>query len=207
MKKIALILLLSFGIPSFVSASSTEASYYFEEGWNLVNGFTHPDSLRGGEVLPENIKAVYILKQPTQEFVRVYPNPETKKLEGIQDSYYEKTAQFVYSDKVGRSEYIFQEPLPPKYWNEHLIHRGWNLIGLSNYMIESSNHPDLTLSEIKGTCNIEKAYYFFGGQWMKFDMPEMDSTLLGKGLLMKVSNNCIMGMEDPIPAPPSIPGR
>ena len=210
MKKIILTLALVFaGISSVVYASNVESYYNFEMGWNLVNGFTSPDRLSGGEVIPENIKAVYILKQPTQEFVRIYPNPETKKLEGIQDSYYEKTAQFVYSDRAGRSEYMFEEPLPPKYWNEHQIYRGWNLIGLSNYMIESSSNPDLTLDDIKGTCNIEKAYYFFGGQWVKFDMPEMDSTLLLKGLLIKVSDNCVMGMSTNgngnIIPPPQIP--
>ena len=202
-------LLILAGISSIVYASNTKSYYNFEKGWNLVNGFARPDNLSSGEVIPENIKAVYILKQPTQEFVRVYPNPETKKLEGIQDSYYEKTDQFVYSDKAGRSEYTFEEPLPPKYWNEHQIYRGWNLVGLSNYMIEGSNNPDLTLDDIKGTCNIDKAYYFFGGQWIKFDMPEMDSTLLLKGLLMKVSDNCVMGMtakgNGNIIPPPQIP--
>ena len=210
MKKIILTLALVFvGISSVVYASNVESYYHFEQGWNLVNGFTSPDRLSGGEVIPENIKAVYILKQPTQEFVRIYPNPETKKLEGIQDSYYEKTAQFVYSDKAGRSEYMFEEPLPPKYWNEHQIYRGWNLVGLSNYMVESSSNPDLTLNDIKGTCDIERSYYFFGGQWVKFDMPEMDSTLLLKGLLIKVSDNCVMGMttngNGNIIPPPQIP--
>lgn len=67
----------------------------------------------------------------------------------------------MYSDKAGKSKYEFEEPLPSKYWNEHKIYKGWNLIGLSNYMIESSANQDLTLDDIKGTCNIEKAYYFF----------------------------------------------
>ena len=211
MKKIILpiILLVLVGVSSVVFASNTKSSYNFERGWNLVLGFTFPNRLNGGEVLPENIKAVYILKQPTQEFVRIYPDPETKKMEGLNDDYYEKTAQFVYSDKDGRSEYTFEEPLPPKYWNEHQIYRGWNLVGLSNYMIEGPDNPDLTLNDIKGTCNIDKAYYFFGGQWVKFDMPEMDSTLLLKGLLMKVSDNCIMGMTTKgngnIIPPPQIP--
>ena len=211
MKKIILpiTLLVLVGISSLVYASNTESYYNFEQGWNLVNGFSFPYKLSGGEILPENIKAVYILKQPTQEFVRLYPDPETKKLEGMDDDYYEKTAQFVYSDKAGRSKYVFEEPLPPKYWNEHQIYKGWNLIGLSNYMIEGPSNPDLTLKDIKGTCNIEKVYYFFGGQWVKFDMPELDSTLLLRGLLMKVSDNCVMGMtmkgNGNIIPPPQIP--
>src|SRR3989338_1433674 len=203
---LAFIFLVMSGV--FVYASNVESYYQFEKGWNLVYGFTSPERLSGGEVISENIKAVYILKQPTQEFVRIYPNPETKKLEGIQDSYYEKTAQFVYSDVAGRSEYLFEEPLPPTYWNEHQIYKGWNLVGLSNYMVESSSNPDLTLEDIKGTCNIEKVYYFFDGKWVVFDYPEMDSTLLLKGLLIKVSNDCVLGMideESTVNSPPQIP--
>jgi len=203
---LAFIFLVMSGV--FVYASNVESYYQFEKGWNLVYGFTSPERLSGGEVISENIKAVYILKQPTQEFVRIYPNPETKKLEGIQDSYYEKTAQFVYSDVAGRSEYLFEEPLPPTYWNEHQIYKGWNLVGLSNYMVESSSNPDLTLEDIKGTCNIEKVYYFFDGKWVVFDYPEMDSTLLLKGLLIKVSNDCVLGMideESTVNPPPQIP--
>ena len=201
-------LLIFISISVIVYASNTKNYYNFEKGWNLVLGFTFPDKL-SGEILPANIKAVYILKQPTQEFVRIYPDPETKKMEGLDDDYYEKTAQFVYSDKAGKSEYTFEEPLPPKYWNEHQIYKGWNLVGLSNYMIEGQGNPDLTLKDIKGTCNIERAYYFFGGQWIRFDMPEMDSTLFLKGLLIKVPDNCVMGMvangNGNIIPPPQIP--
>ena len=69
-------------------------------------------------------------------------------------------------------------------------------------IIEGSNNPDLTMDDIKGNCNIQKAYYFFDGQWVLYSMPEMDSTLLGKGLAIKVSENCNFGRNEETTTPP-----
>lgn len=215
-KKIQTIIILIivaalFNISSVASASNVESYYNFERGWNLVYGFVNPNKLSGGDIVSENIKAIYILKQPVQEFVRIFPNPETEKLAGLNDDYYERTAQFVYSNKAGRSEYFYEEPLPPKYWNEHKIYKGWNMIGLSEYMVEGPLNPELTLADIQGTCDIKRAYYLLDGQWIKFDLPEMDSTLLLKGLLAEVSNDCEMGVVkreiDSFISPPQIPSK
>lgn len=201
------ILLSVLASVGFVSASNVKSYFKFQKGWNLVYGFISPDRLSGGEVLPENIKAIYILKQPTQEYVRLYPKPETKKLEGIDDDYYEKTAQWVYSDKAGSSEYMFEEALPPRYWNEHQIYKGWNIIGITSYM------KNYSLSEIKGNCAIEKVYHFESlvQGWSpnlvnnNFMDEKLTNDSVGLGLVIKVSNNCNLGIAEEISAPPQIP--
>ena len=103
-----LVVLISLAV--FVYASTIDRDINLVKGWNLVPGFYHPNQMFGDDILPDNIKAVYILKQPDQEYVRVYPDQETDKLIGIDDDYYEKTSQWVYSDKSGPMEYFFEEP-------------------------------------------------------------------------------------------------
>lgn len=208
MRKITLLLVLVLiGFGSFVMASNIEGTFEFEEGWNLVPGFANPSQLIGGDIAPDNIKAVYLLKQPEQEYVRVYPNPDFDELDGLDDDYYEKTSQWVFSDKAGRSEYILEEPLPIE---EFQIYEGWNFIILSKYLIEGAGTglEDPTLDDVSGSCNIEKAFLFGDGRWVDFRSiyPEMDSTLLMSSLVIKVSDDCRLGVNDGgIGGPPAIP--
>jgi len=208
MKKIIILMILALIIGSTnISASNIESSVHVEKGWNLITGFTGPSKITSNSaIVADDIKAVYLLFQPFQNYIRLYPNPETDKLNGIQDSYYEKTSQWVYSNKAGILNYDMEEPLPIKMMNEFQIYKGWNLIGLNSELTENPNNPDLSLEDIAGDCEILKAYYFFGQEWIKFDMVELDSTLLNKGLVINVMDDCIFGeKEDKIPAPPVIP--
>ena len=200
-----LVVLISLAV--FVYASTIDRDINLVKGWNLVPGFYHPNQMFGDDILPDNIKAVYILKQPDQEYVRVYPDQETDKLIGIDDDYYEKTSQWVYSDKSGPMEYFFEEPIPIE---EFQIYRGWNFITLSQYLIEGEGTglPDPTLDDVSGDCNIEKAFLYGNGQWVDFrsTYPEMDSTLLLKALVIKVTNDCRLGVSGSSVGPPGLPG-
>jgi len=182
--KLLFMFLVVVGVSGFVYASQTSGEFYLEEGWNVV---------------PEDIKAIYILKQPSQEFVRLYPKPEIKKLEGIDDSYYEKTAQFVYSKEAGRMEYSLEEALP---LGELELYSGWNFVSITPYMVESLLYPDLLFEEIVGDCAVLQKYLFQDGEWVLFDYPEMDSTLNGKGLVVKVQDDCRLGIVgNPVTTP------
>jgi len=201
-------ILLLIGIAGFVYASQVESYVTFDKGWNLITGFINPSQLSGGDILPENIKAVYILKQPTQEYVRVYPNPENDKLAGIDDDYYEKTPQWVYSDISGRTEYMFEEPMPIQYWNEHQLYNGWNMISIT------PEFAGYSLNQLKGTCNILKVYAFEDGQWANLQNNMDDDRMLGensaqmKGIIIKVSRNCVMGLiGGEVSPPPTLPNN
>jgi len=202
---VAMVLLM--GVVVLVSASQIDGDYEIEKGWNLIPGFIGTDQLFGDDILPENIKAVYILKQPSQEFVRVYPDPEEDKLAGLNDDYYEKTPQFVYSDTSGNMEYFFEESLPIE---EFQLYRGWNFVTLSKYLLEGEGTglSDPTLEDVSGDCNIQRAYLFGNGKWVEFNSiyPEMDSTLLNKAIVLKVSNDCNLGTSGNNAGPPSLPG-
>ena len=206
MKKLVLpiSLILLIGFMAFVFASSSEASVNINSGWNLVYGFTHPDRITSNsEISSNNIKAVYLLDQRTKEYVRVYPNPESSKLEGIEDSYYEQTAQWVYSDKSGKMNYIAEEPLPI---SEHKLYVGWNLVALTTDDLVGKK-----INEFKGTCNIEKVYAFEPTKqdWINMIDEEMQYEALGLGMAIKVTNECNLGIKIDdgglIAPPPSIP--
>jgi hypothetical protein len=217
------ILVLFVGISSFVYASIQPTEVQIHEGWNLVYGFTFPDQRieSGSQITPENIKAVYLLRQPQQEYIRLYPDIELDKLEGIDDDYYDFTAQWVYSDKSGIMKYIAEEPLPSELWNEHKLFKGWNFLGITSEMTIDVNiatpeeESQYTLNAIKGTCNFEKVYHFEQSiqEWSinlvndNFMDETLDDDAMNLGLVIKVLEDCNLGriIDEEGIGPPPIP--
>ncbi len=215
-KKILLFLSLIFlvgflGVVGFVNASNQLSEIQLHKGWNLVYGFTGTDRiLSGGDISSTNIKAVYLLTQPSQEYVRVYPDPESDKLWELDDDYYEKTAQWVYSDKSGILKYNSEEPLP---LGELKLYRGWNFVGITSNMIgpievSSGSFIDGQVQHIAGTCNIEKSYFFDprAQEWVIFPLDEdFSDGALGSGWIVKLSNDCKLGLKVGVIGPPELP--
>mgnify|MGYP001591350500 CR=1 FL=1 len=186
-----------------VTAEFVEQNYHFYEGWNLVQGILNPEWVQSNS---KNIKAIYAFNPITKEYVRFYPNPENNKIGGT--NYQWKFlasigALWVYSDKDFTSNYwkFADSPL-----TSTPLYSGWNFIGITSDMI------DKTINGIKGSCNIERIYYWSqeNQDWTDF-MPHVEyqkiqQGQIGQGFVFKVSDNCKLGVsEGGVPSVPQLP--
>ncbi len=188
------------GVDEMILNNISQGIKYGEvgEGWNLVNGFFNPKRIINyeSEILEDNIKAVYLLKQPSKEYVRLYPEPEYDKLEDIRDSDYKQTAQWVFSNKNGKLVYLAESPSPLK---TNPLHKGWNLLGITYAMYDKYPDGSFTLNSIKGSCDIEEIYLYSGSEWENDLVDEMDrsfdNSILMNGFAVKVLDYCWMGLD------------
>lgn len=210
MKKIILSVVLVLGIIGIMGfviavnwAGESAAPIY--KGWNLVYGFASPDQLDGQGFEKSHIKAIYAFIPTTQEYARAYPNPETDKLNKIDDDEIMQHAFWVYSDytfegslnnKLHYIEYWLNEE--PITYTERPLYKGWNFFGVT---------PDIVgknMNDIKGDCNIERIYNWDAEsqQWSN----GLVGATVGSGVLIKVTDNCEFAepIEDITP-PPVIP--
>jgi len=178
----------------------TTASFY--KGWNIIWGLPNPGWLSGAELVPENIKAIYALYPGTNEYVRFHPEPELEKIKDSNfrwDTYTNIGAFWVYSNKEAiKEEYWVMNPAPID--STQLI-KGWNFIGITPEMMGK------TLDDFKGTCNIQKAYFWSApaNRWFEFSLSEIIvEDYEGTGLVIKVSSDCNLGSSTT--SPPGLPG-
>jgi len=215
MRKTSLVvfaLIFLVGVTGFVIASQVEAQVQIMKGWNLIYGFANPSQL-SGQLEGSSVKAIYAFIPKTQEYARVYPDPENDKIDIMGDGYLEKTAFWVYFDEApegslneiwSSDEYMVQEPLPI---NELQLYAGWNFVGVVPEM------NGKTLNQLKGDCNIIEAWGWWseskaGQGWdsQGLDTPFNDFNLM-KGIIMKVSNNCRLGSSGSSVNPPTLPSN
>lgn len=205
---ISLGLILYFVSGVTVMARNTiEVPFNFSEGWNMVPGFYMPDHLSGGVVEPENILAIYALVPETQQYARLYPNPEIDKLKvmGDYDDRLDYMAQWVYSTKGGAADYMVErEDIPLNTWE---LYPGWNFVG--------NLFPEMVgkrLNEFKGNCQLAKSYVYLnareGAGWRAIKAGENDRVpeSVGYGFAVKVPTACKLGIIPSVPPTPAIPG-
>lgn len=206
--------LILVGLIFLVSARMMETQVQIHKGWNLIFGFVEPDALSGKLEL-SSIKAIYVFIPTIQEYARVYPNPENNKLQSMDDDYLRQTSFWVYSDSetgkelngvMNADEYMIEEA--PGALSDHQLYGGWNFLA---YIPEMR---DKSLGELKGSCNIEKAYlWMFGdnsesGQWVELPMDGkfVGDKMLMMGFVAKVSSDCALGRDSgSITSPPILP--
>jgi hypothetical protein len=206
---LTLVSLVVFVVAQIVDQDDITVSIHVVKGWNLVsNGIFAISPLvdDNSEIQKQDIVAVFYYSPQDKKYYQVYPNDENNILgstKGYEIIEKDVPAAWVYSKKSGRLIFGTDDIVPV---NERNVYAGWNLISLTPSLVENSENPDLTFGEIKGTCNVEKAYVFYR-DWMEFDMPEMDSTLSGKGMAIKVSSDCHLGISEgeEISPPPALP--
>ena len=95
--------LILVGLIFLVSARMMETQVQIHKGWNLIFGFVEPDAL-SGQLNPDSIKAIYVFIPTTQQYARVYPDPENNKLQSMDDDYIRQTSFWVYSDSETNKE-------------------------------------------------------------------------------------------------------
>ena len=184
---IALVLLV--GIVGLVLADNFNVHYkvYSDEGWNLLQGFGAysliPNFISGGDVLNEDVVAIYAYLPSENKYARVYPDPEVK----VDDEELLNSAFWVYLKKGGWIEYDVEGEWA--YANNRGMVAGWNFVGIT---------PDifrLKVKDWKGNCNIEKIAGYQRG-WAMIDDSIDDKMLadqeqdLGRGVIVKVLNDC-----------------
>ena len=187
-------------------------------GWNLIAyGEDFPFHLDGGSDLKREVDDfmsipglerknrldespvfVYILNPETKDYIRLFPDSEIQE-QVTRVSY----AIWVYVDKAQRISYF--APNYPRL-NDIKLLTGWNLIAVNPTMTGGS------LDDIKGSCDIEKAYFYNAEpdetEHWKLTPTNMNlpNYLAGGGMAIKVSGNCQFGESSGgMTAPPSLP--
>jgi len=218
--------LLSLAV--FVSATmisqpdgNYEVSINLREGWNIIAGTVPEDAiLSTSEIQLSDIKAMWYYSPKTNEYIRVYPNPETSKLQQADDDIVLTSAMWIYSEKSGTLKYDTLEDYPPL--ENRQLFAGYNFLTISEDMTIDVNtaspeeEEQYTLNNLKGNCNFEKVYHFEQSiqEWSPnlanddFMDEELNSDIAGLGILVKVSSDCNLGKinEGEDTTPPQIPG-
>jgi len=230
MKKRIIILigfLVLVSLVVFVSATMVnqpdgnyEVSINLGEGWNIVAG-TIPEEgiLVNSDIQLSDIKAMWYYSPKTQEYIQVYPNQETGKLQQADDDIVLTSAMWVYSKKSGVFRYGTLEDYPPLENRQLFV--GYNFLTITEDMTIDVNtaspeeEEQHTLNNLKGTCNFEKVYHFEQSiqEWSPnlanddFMDEELNSDIAGLGILVKVSNGCSLGTSNggSTTAPPGLP--
>ena len=198
-------LIILVGLTTLVLADNFNVHYkvYADEGWNLLQGFGAyaliPNFISGGDVLNEDVVAVYAYLPSQNKYARVYPDPEVK----VDDEELLNSAFWVYLKKGGWIEYDVEDEWA--YANNRQMVAGWNFVGIT---------PDifrLKVKDWKGDCNIEKIAGYQRG-WGMIDADVDERTLadqeqdLGRGVIVKVSNDCTLKVNGGSNVvPPQIP--
>ena len=191
--------------------TSYEIGVKVEEGWNLLLGVGVVTDLsggyiRGGDIQIGDINTIWAFIPSTQEYARVYPDPETSKLQSIDDDELLSTAFWLHSDKAG---YLRFQSEPILNINQRNIYGGWNFVGISPEF-RGRNFADIFTG-----CNVEKSYLYNNRIYSGHISPSWDkiygSTAFsedteGVGFVVKVSNACKMtSTGTSTGAPPTLP--
>jgi len=204
LKTIFLLIILVASLGISYAQTSSDNSIILTQGWNIVSNFMSLQQINGGDIKAENIEAIYAFIVIEQKYVRIYPSPPQKDIELLQsldDDEIEKNSFWVYTNKAGNLKYNPTSsqihPLESK-----ILRKGWNFVGITPEMIESPTYPDLTFEDMKGDCKIEKVYAFLENQWFTVKPFPMEDNLINSGLVVKVTNDCKLGMADQMPPSP-----
>jgi hypothetical protein len=118
----------------------------------------------------------------------------------------EKTARWVYVSNPGKIYKTYHEPRRQFYTlGIHVMFKGWNFVGIGPEMVfnERWQENPLSIDQIKGDCEIEKIYLYGQDKWNSisaFSEPD-----IGKGIVIKVAEDCRLGIRNSLPNVPQLP--
>lgn len=178
------------------------------EGWNILAG-TLPDEgiLEGSEIKASDIKAVWYYAPSLGKYLQVHPDADD--LFGqVDDDVVLTSAMWFYSSKSGTMFYSTLEDYQSL--DMRKLEKGWNFVTITPDMVvdvnlatpeEESKH---TLNSMKGSCDWTEIYAYAkeAGEmrWLDLlnnpnfvDKEALDYSMVGTGLVIKVSNDCNLG--------------
>lgn len=226
-----------FAVAQTQPQPSYDTAVLIEPGWNLLHFDTLESLLIRGDINRDNFVVGWAFNPQTQEYVILQGDSDdvmsaTKQekevsLKVLWESYKfgEDWALLFYykGDRIrplinltdmqyfdGKNEWKFP------------MFKGWNFVGISAEMVDNAVIPQVVgahenyamdFASLKGDCNIEKIYFFAesGGGWNALPLDaRLDWTAIGKGVIIKVSNEkCtlfdINEAGGTIPSVPSLP--
>jgi hypothetical protein len=203
------------------------------QGWNLVPTTTplrdcyyaHQGELCKEDVLVSYIYIPTLNKYFTEEEIEKNLNdPAIREYFSEENELnFMKASKWIYVKKGSGNKKVignFGAYIP--YRNEYLendairLYRGWNFLYVDAFMVFDDNWQEnpLSLNDMKGSCNIEKAYIwdFENQQWGTITNLLDDKRILkeeggvGGGFVVKVLGDCALGNGDNPISPPELPG-
>jgi hypothetical protein len=202
---IALLTLVSLAFLVSAVQLNTSRSYgtmYLHEGWNLVYGFMFPEQLQQSSQ-QSNIVAIFGYNPVTNSYFQTYPNLEEDKTNPLESDEIGNLAFFVYSKKDMQIDYYALAEMEEIPYNQRQLYSGWNFFSFTGGEMFNKK-----LSEISGDCVIQKSYWFDPKEqsWTNFnDEIFRYEANLGTGFLLKVQNNCKLGIVGSSVSPPTLP--
>ena len=190
-----------------------EVNVRLEKGWNLIAGtvpseggaiLLNPTKGIVSEIQLSDIKAMWHYSPLQGKYIQVHPNTDWNAIMQDDEDLVLQSAMWLYSDKEGWFSYSTLEDYPSE---SRALFAGWNLVSMTPDLLEGGKYGEPTLQDISGNCNIEKVYYFVNGNWKEFDFAGMERSLIGRGLAMKVTSNCVLEYAGSATAPPTLPGE
>ena len=174
------------------------------QGWNILNGglYTLSQITSESDIKTEDISAIFYYSPSKREYIRIHPNLEDSKFQSEED-YYGSDRSLMYSSAVW--VYIKRDGMI-QYRTDDLhsitkrsLTSGWNFVSVTQKGLGNS------LNDLKGSCDIQKAYYYFK-EYKQLDLSmKLPSDMASHGLLIKVTNNCQFNGAGSSVTPPQIP--
>ena len=176
------------------------------QGWNIMNGglYTLSQITEESDIQPEDISAIFYYSPSKKAYIRIHPNLEDAKFQSEEDYYgpdrslMYSSAVWVYVKRDGMIQYRTDDIIS---MTKRDLTSGWNFVSVTQNALGSS------LNELKGTCNIQKAYYYFK-EYNQLDLNmKLPNDMASHGLLIKVSDDCSFSLSNSNGgvAPPQIP--
>ncbi|MBT3303878.1 hypothetical protein HN592_00660 [Candidatus Woesearchaeota archaeon] len=202
MKKLTSFLIVLLFCFSLVSAftfenGQTSVPVQLQNGWNLLYGVLDVETQLASDIA--NVRVVYAFIPETQEYARVYPNPEVNTLTLIDDDKLANMAVWVYLENYDQS---YSNLIIPENsyieWNARELSPGWNFVGISPEILGKETN------EITGNCDLLKIARWDTNdqQWRVATYAEVSNTNiintqagLGTGILFKVSSECVLSTQ------------
>ena len=207
------------------SQNDYQVTIEVSDGWNLIQGF-HPNTIASGsQITVSNIRAVFMYSPDKNRYIEIYPDQRLDN-EGINkdDEYYDDNAglysYWVYVENIRTCNDLACDvkggPLNKLVYNVHLTNlkniqmkKGWNFVGINTGFTGKS------LNQLNGDCNIQKVWAWNnqelsgGGNWDLVDVNEDKFTerVMFKGIIVKVSDNCMFSSGGNGIGPPELPGN
>lgn len=178
---------------------SGTASINLSRGWNLVYGLFDISQIIS-TANRNDILVIYGYDSKNKRYYRMHPNTEPIP-SNLDTASFINSSFWVYSNQSNFITYQLPEVQLPT--NSRVLYPGWNFVGIT------SDYPvNFSLNNIKGSCDLNIAYYWVAGSQSWFQIPFNDSNnrdaSLNLGYIVNVRNQCFLSNFPGIPTLPSV---
>lgn len=177
-------------------------------GWNLVSLSTYHELN-----LKDRVDLAYVYN-PLENKYLDYKKDDSNSFNSYMNDYIvknmlvslwvynsesEETFTFKSGQEIDQNEFEFVK-----------LKKGWNFLSVFPTMIyNDKDKSDFGLKDMSGSCDIKSSYSFdaSSNSWNELWDEEFNDNLMGYGFIVKVSEDCQLGLSEEISAPPAIPSN